>query len=131
MEGMARLFNSDTRVLNAWTPSNTHTDIPRAISGDPNNNLRPSTRWIEDGSYLRLKNLMIGYTLPGHVLQTLTHNAVSRFRIYVSSQNLLTITGYKGWDPEIGSKNGTLTNGVDYGQYPQARSFQIGLQAGF
>ena len=131
MEGMARLFNSDTRVLNAWTPSNTHTDIPRAISGDPNNNLRPSTRWVEDGSYLRLKNLMIGYTLPGHVLQTLTHNAVSHFRIYVSSQNLLTFTGYKGWDPEIGSKNGTLTNGVDYGQYPQARSFQIGLQAGF
>ncbi len=131
MEGMARLFNSDTRVLNAWTTSNTHTDIPRAISGDPNNNLRPSTRWVEDGSYLRLKNFMIGYTIPGHALQTLTHNTVSRFRIYVSSQNLLTFTGYKGWDPEIGSKNGALTNGVDYGQYPQARSFQIGLQAGF
>ncbi len=131
MEGMPRLFNSDTRVLNAWTTSNTNTDMPRAISGDPNNNGRPSTRWIEDGSYLRLKNLMIGWSLPEHVLQNLTHNAISHFRIYLASQNLLTFTGYKGWDPEVGSKNGTLTNGVDYGQYPQARSFQFGLQVGF
>ena len=131
MEGMPRLFNSDTRVLNAWTTGNTNTDMPRAISGDPNNNGRPSTRWVEDGSYLRVKNLMIGYSIPERVLQTLTHSAISRFRVYLSSQNLVTITGYKGWDPEVGSKNGTLTNGVDYGQYPQARSFQAGLQVGF
>lgn len=131
VEGMARLFNSGTRVLNAWTPTNTHTDIPRAISGDPNQNVRPSTRWIEDGSYLRLKNIMIGYTIPERMLSSMTKGTVSRFRIYVSSQNLLTFTGYKGWDPEIGSKNGTLTNGVDYGQYPSARSFQVGVQAAF
>jgi TonB-linked SusC/RagA family outer membrane protein len=130
-EGMARLFGSGTAVLNAWTPSNTHTDIPRAISGDPNQNVRPSTRWIENGSYLRLKNIMIGYTLPASVLQSLTKGAVSSFRLYVSSQNLLTFTHYKGWDPEIGSKNTTLTNGIDYGQYPAARSVQVGLQVGF
>jgi TonB-dependent starch-binding outer membrane protein SusC len=135
-EGMARLFGAGTAVLNAWTPTNTNTDVPRAISGDPNQNVRPSTRWIEDGSYLRLKNIIIGYTIPSNVLQSISRKAVSSFRIYVASQNLLTFTGYKGWDPEIGSKNiglpnGTLTNGIDYGQYPAARSFLVGLQVGF
>ncbi len=130
-EGMARLFGSGTAVLNAWTPSNTNTSIPRAISGDPNQNVRPSTRWIEDGSYLRLKNIIIGYTVPNKVLQSVTKGTISSFRLYISSQNLLTFTGYDGWDPEIGSKNTTLTNGIDYGQYPAARSFQFGLQVGF
>ncbi|TWI88444.1 TonB-linked SusC/RagA family outer membrane protein [Chitinophaga japonensis] len=130
-EGMARLFNAGTAVLDAWTPENTDTDVPRAISGDPNQNVRPSTRWVEDGSYLRLKNVILGYTIPGSKLQTLTRGHISNFRVYVSSQNLLTFTGYKGWDPEIGSKNTTLTNGIDYGQYPAARSFQVGLQVGF
>lgn len=125
-EGMARLFGAGTEVLNAWTPEHTNTDVPRAISGDPNSNLRVSDRWIESGSYLRLKNLMIGYTLPRNSI-----HFISSLRIYVSSQNLLTFTKYKGWDPEIGSKNTTLTNGIDYGQYPAARSFQLGLQAGF
>lgn len=125
-EGMARLFGAGTEVLNAWTAEHTNTDIPRAISGDPNTNLRVSNRWIEDGSYVRLKNLMIGYTLRNGTIRY-----VSSFRVYVSSQNLLTFTKYKGWDPEIGSKNTTLTNGIDYGQYPAARSFQVGLQVGF
>lgn len=130
-EGMARLFGAGTEVLNAWTPEHTNTDIPRAISGDPNSNLRVSDRWIESGSYLRLKNIMLGYTIPTPVLNTLTNGAISSFRLYVASQNLLTFTKYKGWDPEIGSKNTTLTNGIDYGQYPAARSFQVGLQVGF
>jgi TonB-linked SusC/RagA family outer membrane protein len=130
-EGMARLFNSGTAVLDAWTPENTNTDVPRAISGDPNQNVRPSTRWIEDGSYLRLKNVILGYNIPGARLKSLTGGAISSFRVYVSSQNLLTFTGYNGWDPEIGSKNTTLTNGIDYGQYPAARSYQFGIQVGF
>jgi TonB-linked SusC/RagA family outer membrane protein len=130
-EGMARLFGAGTAVLNAWTPTNKNTTVPRAISGDPNQNVRPSNRWIEDGSYLRLKNIIIGYTIPNKTLQSLTKGSISSFRLYVSSQNLLTFTGYDGWDPEIGSKNTTLTNGIDYGQYPAARSFQFGLQVGF
>jgi len=130
-EGMARLFGSGTAVLNAWSPTNTNTNIPRAVSGDPNQNVRPSTRWVEDGSYLRLKSIIIGYTISNKVLQSVTKGAVSSFRLYISSQNLLTFTGYDGWDPEIGSKNTTLTNGIDYGQYPAARSFQFGLQVGF
>jgi TonB-linked SusC/RagA family outer membrane protein len=131
LEGMPRLFNAGTQVLNAWTPSNTNTDIPRAVNSDPNRNGRLSTRWIENGSYLRLKNLTIGYTLPGSLLKSVSKSTVKRLRMYVSSQNLVTFTGYKGYDPEIGSKNGTLTNGVDFGQYPTARSFQFGLQVGF
>ena len=130
-EGMLRLFNSGTAVLNAWTSSNPNTNMPRAISGDPNQNARPSNRWIEDGSYLRLKNLMIGYSIPAQALHSLARGAISRFRIYISSQNLLTFTKYKGWDPEVGSRRTSLTNGIDYGQYPSARSYQVGVQVGF
>jgi hypothetical protein len=130
-EGMVRLFNSGTAVLDAWTPSHTNTSMPRAISGDPNQNVRPSDRWIESGSYLRVKNLMIGYTLPKGTLQSLTKGAISSFRVYVSSQNLATITKYKGWDPEVGTRRTALTNGIDYGQYPTPRSYQVGLQVGF
>jgi TonB-linked SusC/RagA family outer membrane protein len=131
VEGMVRLFNSGTAVLNAWTPSNTNTNIPRAVNSDPNQNSRVSTRWVENGSFLRLKNFMLGYTIPESTLNNLTKGAVSRFRVYVSSQNLFTFTKYKGWDPEIGSRRNTLTNGIDYGQYPSARSFQLGVQVGF
>lgn len=135
-EGMPRLFGAGTAVLDAWTPTNTNTNVPRAVGKDPNQNVRPSTRWIENGSYLRLKNIMIGYNIPSSFLQSFVKGAVSSFRIYVSSQNLFTITKYTGWDPEVGSKdiklpNGTLTNGIDFGQYPAARSFQFGVQVGF
>ena len=135
VEGMIRLFNSGTQVLDAWTPTHTNTSIPRAISGDPNQNARVSTRWIENGSYLRLKNLMIGYNIPLSGLQSFTKGTINKFRVYVSSQNLFTVTHYKGWDPEVGAvntkANRTLTTGIDYGQYPSARSFQFGLQVGF
>ncbi|MET3499967.1 TonB-linked SusC/RagA family outer membrane protein [Mucilaginibacter sp. SG538B] len=131
LEGMPRLFNAGTNVLKAWTPTNTNTNIPRAISGDPNGNKRPSTRWIESGSYLRVKNMQIGYNFPTSWLKSKTDNALNRLRIYVASTNLLTFTKYKGLDPEIGSRNGTLTNGIDYGQYPQPRTVQLGLQATF
>ncbi|WP_128547490.1 SusC/RagA family TonB-linked outer membrane protein [Larkinella soli] len=131
-QGMLRLFNAGTEVLNAWTPTNTNTDVPRAVDGDPNRNSRTSDRFIEDGSYLRLKNLSIGYSIPADRLQSWTRSTLSRARIYVSGQNLLTFTKYTGYDPEIGSRyNQTLTNGIDYGQYPVARSFTVGIQIGF
>jgi TonB-dependent starch-binding outer membrane protein SusC len=130
-EGMQRLFNSGTAVMDAWTPTNTDTDIPRAVTGDPNGNARASDRFLEDGSYLRIKNLSIGYTLPTSALGW-TGGAVKKFRVYVSSQNLLTVTKYTGYDPEVGSRNyNTLTNGVDYGQFPQARTVLGGVQIGF
>ncbi|MDV3310798.1 MAG: TonB-dependent receptor [Cyclobacteriaceae bacterium] len=131
-EGMQRLFNSGTAVLNAWTPTNTDTNVPRAINADPNGNARASDRFLEDGSYLRIKNLSIGYTLPASIIGGIADGAIKRFRIYVSSQNLLTLTDYTGYDPEVGSRNyNTLTNGVDYGQFPQARTFLGGIQIGF
>ncbi|CCG98162.1 TonB-dependent receptor plug [Fibrella aestuarina BUZ 2] len=131
-QGMLRLFNAGPAVLNAWTPTNTNTDVPRAISGDPNNNSRTSDRFIEDGSYMRVKNLTIGYSIPGKTLGGLTNNVVNRVRVYVSSQNLLTITKYTGYDPEIASRNGTLLrNGIDYSNYPQARTILAGLQITF
>jgi TonB-dependent starch-binding outer membrane protein SusC len=132
-EGMVRFFNAGTQVLNAWTPTNTNTNIPRAISADPNQNARPSTRFVEDGSYLRLKNISIGYTIAGNSLQSLTKGVVKNFRVYVSAQNILTFTNYSGYDPEVGNRtpNNSLTNGIDYFSYPQPKSFQIGIQAGF
>jgi TonB-linked SusC/RagA family outer membrane protein len=135
LEGMTRLFNSGTAVLNRWTPENTNTDVPRAVSGDPNGNARASNRFIEDGSYFRIKNLTVGYNVPSSSLASLTNNSLKRLRLYVTSQNLLTLTKYdNGYDPEIGNRNSDtnmLTQGVDYGQFPQARSVVFGVQVGF
>ncbi|HEX5025872.1 MAG TPA: SusC/RagA family TonB-linked outer membrane protein, partial [Agriterribacter sp.] len=132
-EGMVRFFNAGTQVLDAWTPTNTNTDIPRAISSDPNQNARPSTRFLEDGSYLRLKNIMLGYTIPGNSVESMTKGAIKNFRVYVSAQNMLTFTKYSGYDPEVGNRtpNSSLTNGIDFAVYPQPKAFQVGIQATF
>ena len=132
-EGMVRLFGSSTEVLKAWTSTNTKTDVPRAISGDPNQNARPSPRWIEDGSFLRLKNIMLGYNIPSKTLQNTSKGVITNFRVYVSAQNLFTLTNYKGYDPEVGNRTpGTsLTNGIDYAVYPQPRSYLVGIQVNF
>lgn len=132
-EGMVRFFNAGTQVLNAWTPTNKNTNIPRAVSSDPNQNARPSTRFLENGSYLRLKNVMLGYSIPEKTLQSLTKGVVKNFRIYVSAQNILTFTKYTGYDPEVGNRTpwSSLTNGIDYAVYPQPKAFQVGLQASF
>ena len=131
-QGMLRLFNASTDVLNAWTPTNTATNVPRAVSGDPNGNTRTSDRFLEDGSYLRLKNISIGYTVPATALNAFSRGTLSRLRLYVAATNLLTFTRYSGYDPEVGSvQGGTLTNGIDYGQFPQPRTVMAGLQVGF
>src|SRR5690606_14068354 len=129
-EGMTRLFNASTVVLDRWTPNNTNTDVPRAVSSDPNRNARASSRFVEDGSYMRLKKLSIGYTLPSQWLG----KSISNVRVYVSSQTLLTFTKYSGYDPEIAVRTGinsSLGAGIDYGQFPQPRTFIGGLQVTF
>lgn len=135
LEGMTRLFNSGAAVLDRWTPENPNTNVPRAISGDPNQNARASDRFVENGSYFRIKNLTLGYNVPATSLSSLTRSAVTKLRIYATTQNLLTATKYKsGYDPEIGNRNAMangLTQGIDYGQFPQARSLVVGLQVGF
>ncbi|MEI9944596.1 MAG: hypothetical protein WDN26_10305 [Chitinophagaceae bacterium] len=131
-EGMIRFFNAGTQVLNAWTPTNTNTDIPRAVSGDPNGNARTSTRFLENGSYLRLKNVSLGYNISSAKLNSWTKGTVSSFRIYVSGQNLLTFTNYSGYDPEVGNRTGgNLVNSIDWAIYPQPKTVQVGIQANF
>jgi TonB-linked SusC/RagA family outer membrane protein len=123
-------FNNGAQTKDRWTPTNTDTDMPRAIAGDPNGNLRVSDRFVEKGSYLRLKNIQIGYTVPN--LPVLTNLGFSKLRVYVSSLNLLTFTKYSGFDPEIAPSNqNNLSRGIDFGNYPQAKSFIMGLQVGF
>jgi TonB-linked SusC/RagA family outer membrane protein len=134
-EGMIRFFNAGTRVLDAWTPSHTNTDVPRAALGDPNNNARPSARFIEDGSYLRLKNVMLNYNIPAKSLESLSKGTVKGLNIYVSAQNILTFTKYSGFDPEVGNRTfsagSNLTNGIDYAVYPQPKGYQVGINVNF
>jgi TonB-dependent starch-binding outer membrane protein SusC len=131
-QGMLRLFGAENDVLNAWTPENTNTSVPRAVNGDPNQNSRTSDRFIDDGSYMRIKNLSIGYSLPSAWLSSFAKGSVRKLRIYASFQNLLTLTDYSGYDPEIGYRNAnSLVQGIDYGQYPQPRTFMGGIQVGF
>lgn len=133
-EGMTRLFNASTVVLDRWTPTNTNTDVPRAVSGDPNRNARASSRFVEDGSYMRVKNIILGYTIPSTALTQWTNGYVSRVRIYFQTQNPLTFTKYTGYDPEIAVRTGinsSLGTGIDYGQFPAARTFIGGIQFTF
>ena len=125
--------NATTEMLDRWTPSNTNTNIPRAVSDDPNNNTRPSTRFIEDGSYLRLRNLQLGYSFSDDMLQSLS---LGRLRVYVAAQNLFTISNYRSYNPEIGILNTdpsrrSLTRGIDFGTYPIAQMFTGGIQVTF
>jgi TonB-linked SusC/RagA family outer membrane protein len=114
--------NASATMLNRWTPTNTNTDVHRAIE-DPSPTL--SDRFVEDGSYLRLKNISLGYTFTKAQIQR-AH--LSKARVYVSLQNFLTITNYTGFDPEV-SRNGqdNLYSGFDYGSYPGTKSVQVGV----
>jgi len=128
-QGMTRVFNGEEVLINRWTPTNTTTDVPRAVSGDPNRNARASDRFLDDGDFVRLKNVTLGYTF-----NTGATNWLSRLRVYVSAQNLLTWTQYDGYDPEIGARQNANTNtdfGIDFGQLPQFRTFLFGVQAAF
>ncbi|MEI7502096.1 MAG: SusC/RagA family TonB-linked outer membrane protein, partial [Paludibacter sp.] len=121
--------NHSTDILNAWTPTNKNTNIPRFEESSLNNNIRVLTdRWIEDGSYLRFKTLSLGYTLPK---KTATKLSLQNLRVYATVQNLFTFTKYKGFDPEISQSVGwgsdALDMGVDNGNYPQPRTIIFGI----
>ena len=121
--------NSYASRLDRWTPENSTSTEPRVTSTDPNQNYLYSDRYIEDGTYLRLKNIQLGYTFSESISSRL---GLGNLRIYVSSDNLFTITDYTGFDPEIGNFNGdVLQSGVDYGAYPQARTFIGGININF
>ena len=115
-------------VLNRWTEDNPSTTHPRVTIMDPNGNFtRPSDFFVEDGSYVRLRNISLGYTLPTRIVQ---RAGAARLRIYGSAQNLFTFTGYSGHDPEIGS-GWALDVGIDRNIYPQARTFTMGINLDF
>ncbi len=138
LEGMTRVFNAGTSVLNRWTPTNTNTSVPRFVA-EHSDNVNRSDRFIEDGSYAKLRNLTIGYSLSDTSLGSLANGVFSKLRLYATVQNLFTITNYSGYDPEIGGST-TVTPGqqsavagigIDRGVYPQPRSFIFGVQLAF
>ncbi len=112
-------YNRWDKILDAWSPTNSDSDIPRISANDPNNNFQTASDWyLESGDYLRLKNLVLGYTFP-------TLGPVSGLRVYVSGDNLLTFTKYSGMDPEVGGI------GFDGGQFPVSRVYAAGLKFKF
>lgn len=109
-----------------WTGPGSSNDLPR-LTTDENRNGVISDYFVEDGSFLRMKNLQIGYSFPAQLLEKV---GVGRLRIYISANNLFTLTGYKGYDPDFSSSN-ALESGIDYGFYPQARTIMTGINLNF
>ena len=128
-----RLFNRGTQVLDRWTGPGTSNTIPRAVGSTAN--LLPSDRFVEDGSFTRLRNVTLGYTLEENVLKNFLNGSVSKLRVYLSGQNLATFTDYSGYDPEIipirGEGRSVSAVGLDRGAYPQPRTLLVGLQLEF
>lgn len=126
-EGMASGSNFLKSSLKAWTPENTNTDVPRAVLQDKNGNARESDRFLENGNFLRMRQLQLGYTLPSQ----LTKKAwIESLRVYVSGENLWTWTNYSGIDPEF-SRASVLNSGIDNLIYPFNRTYVVGLQVVF
>lgn len=128
-QGLRRLdvptANYQSVALSRWTGEGTSNDYPRLITGDPNGNFtRMSDFYLEDGDYVRLKIVQIGYTLPSEILSKI---GAQKLRLYVTGENLATLTNYTGYDPEIGGN----VLGIDRGYYPQARSFMFGVNLQF
>lgn len=133
LEQQARLFNVSTVVLDRWSPTNPSNTIPKATPGFTGNEV-VSDRFIEDGSYTRVRSATLGYTLQGQGLEGFGNGFINRLRVYISGQNLLTFTKYSGYDPEIVpilSGGTTSAIGLDQGRYPQPRTILAGIQIQF
>jgi TonB-linked SusC/RagA family outer membrane protein len=125
-ESMTGVANQSTAVLDRWTPTNHANTIPRATSGGAPYQI--SSRQVEDGSYIRLKNIQLAYNIPTELLKKIR---LTNVKVYVTGQNLITITDYTGFDPEVsrfGQDN--LSMGVDYGSYPTSKMFLCGINIG-
>jgi TonB-dependent starch-binding outer membrane protein SusC len=117
-------YNLDNRVLNAWSETNRGSDIPMLQTKDPNHNFGTNSDWyLEDANYARVKNVTLSYDLPVSIMSKVSNG--SSIRLYVSAENLLTITKYSGLDPEVGGI------GLDMGNYPVARVLSTGLSMKF
>jgi hypothetical protein len=122
LESGSQFFNQTTALNRRWIAEGHHTDIPKATFGDPMGNSRFSDRWIEDGSYLRLRNVTLSYELPVNSvwLQGIT--------VWATANNLFTLTNYLGSDPEVWAGNSVLYQGIDRGLTAQGRSVLMGIK---
>ena len=117
--------NYQTFWNDRWTPENPSTELPRLVSTDPNNNQRPSDFYIEDGSFLRLRNVQLGYNISNRVLDKIN---LKGLRLYFTANNLWTQTAYRGFDPEIGTNGWILDTGIDKGFYPSNTTYGFGVK---
>lgn len=124
LESMSTLENQSPKVLNRWKAQGQITDVPRAILGDPAGNSRFSDRWIEDGSYLRLRTLTLAYDFP------LANKAIKTAKVYLTGNNVFTLTKYLGYDPEFSATGSVFTQGIDTVLEPQFRTIQLGVRIG-
>lgn len=122
LESGSNFYNQTVAVVNRWKADGDITDIPRATYGDPKGNNRFSDRWIEDGSYLRLKDVTLSYQVP------VSASWLQGLSVWCSATNLLTLTKYLGSDPEFSFSNNVLYQGIDNGMLGQGRSFNIGVK---
>ncbi|WP_369766011.1 SusC/RagA family TonB-linked outer membrane protein [Flavobacterium sp. WC2429] len=118
--------NHSIDELNYWTPTNTNTNVPRPIIGDPNANTRDSNRFIEKGDYIKLQTMQIGYEIP---LKNISF--IQKAKLFVNGQNLLIISKYRGYDPDFNSNDGLFSRGYDGGSFPNPRTFSLGLEVNF
>ncbi|MCD8166149.1 MAG: hypothetical protein LUE93_08485 [Bacteroides sp.] len=124
LESMSGFANQTQAVLNRWRVEGQQTDIPRVYYGDPMGNSRFSDRWIEDGSYLKFKNLTLSYDVP------LRSGVFTGLQVFAVGENLCTLTSYKGYDPEFSVTANPLGYGIDAFVTPQTRTFYIGIKIG-
>jgi hypothetical protein len=118
---------TNKELIYMWTPTNYTSTIPSYRTEGHNNYRAHTDMWIEDGSFVRLKNIMLGYSFPKSWVSKL---GLGKFRLYVAADNLLTLTKYDGYDPEVGS-NGLSRRGLDYGTYPISIQMRGGFQINF
>ena len=123
-------MNRPSWIMDRWHGEGTSNKIPRMTAANPNGNWQSSDLFIKNGSYMRLKNIQLGYTLPLNITRVAS---IQRLRLFVSAENLLTFTGYDGFDPELGGGDGASATamGVDKGIYPQSRTIYIGANVTF
>ena len=117
--------NYQTFWKDRWTPENPSSELPRLVSTDPNNNQRPSDFYLEDASYFRIRNIQVSYRLPGEILDRIN---IRGLKFYMTFNNLVTLTNYRGFDPDIGTNGWILNTGVDQGYYPSNRTIGGGIK---
>lgn len=122
LESGSRFMNQTAALTNRWTCEGQVTDFPKIVFGDPHHNARFSDRWIEDGSYVRLKNITMSYNIP------ISNDYIRGMTIWGSANNLVTLTNYLGSDPEFSMSNSIYSMGIGRGLVPLSRNFSLGLK---